>query len=70
MSEIIEEFFNGYCKNYDMARTAIGEFSEEKEVLKLEQIDCDYGNCIYSEDCEMMHKVFAFIKEREGKKKC
>ena len=23
MSEIREEFFNGYCKNYDMARTGI-----------------------------------------------
>ncbi len=31
MSEIREEFFNGYCKNYDMARTAIGEFCRDKE---------------------------------------
>ena len=38
MSEIIEEFFNGYCKSYDMARTAIGEFSEENGALNLEQI--------------------------------
>ena len=70
MSEIIEEFFNGYCKNYDMARTAIGEFTEINGVLKLEQIDCEYGKCPYSEDCEMMHKVFEFIKEKEVKKKC
>ena len=53
-----------------MARTAIGEFTDENGVLQLEQIDCDYGKCPYSEDCEMMHKVFEFMKEREGKEKC
>lgn len=67
MSEIIEEFFNGYCKNYDMARTAIGEFIDANGVLKLEHIDCDYGKCPYSEECEMMHKVFEFIEKKEGK---
>lgn len=25
MSGIVEEFVNGYCKNYDMARSAICE---------------------------------------------
>lgn len=65
MSEIIEEFFNGYCKNYDMARTAIGEFVTANGALAFNQIDCDYGKCPYSDDCEMMRKVFEFLKEKQ-----
>ena len=26
MGEIIEEFFNGYCRNFDMIQTVICEF--------------------------------------------
>ena len=47
MSEIIEEFFQGYCRAYDMARTAVGEFRLEDKKLVLDQIDCDYGTCIH-----------------------
>ena len=36
MSEITEEFFQGYCKAYDMARTAIGEFVLEQDGWVLE----------------------------------
>ena len=61
MSEIREVFFNGYCKNYDMARTAIGEFCRDKECFFLDRIDCDYGNCPHGENCEMMKQVFAFL---------
>ena len=63
MSEIREEFFNGYCKNYDMARTAIGEFEQGEEGFVLDRIDCDYGNCPFGEDCEMMKKVFSFLSK-------
>lgn len=28
MGEIIEEFFNGYCRNFDMTQTVICEFEQ------------------------------------------
>lgn len=64
MSEILEEFFNGFCKNYDMARTAIGEFREEDGKVVLDQIDCDYDHCLHRDNCEMMKKVFAYMEEK------
>ena len=63
MSEIREEFFNGYCKNYDIARTAIGEFKQTEKGFGLDRIDCDYGVCPHSEDCEMIKKVFVFLQD-------
>lgn len=57
MGEIIEEFVNGYCKNCDMARSAIAEFVEDEDGLHFDSIDCDYGKCIHSKDCELIKKV-------------
>ena len=45
MSGIVEEFVNGYCKNYDMARSAICEFVQDEYGLHFDRIDCDYGKC-------------------------
>lgn len=67
MSEITEEFFQGYCQAYDMARTAIGEFVLEQDGWVLEQIDCDYGACIHSENCQMMKQVFEFLDEKNSR---
>ena len=67
MSEITEEFFQGYCKAYDMARTAIGEFVLEQDGCVLEQIDCDYGACIHSENCQMMKRVYEFLDEKNSR---
>ena len=35
MGEIIEEFFNGYCRNFDMTQTVICEFEQFPEGLRL-----------------------------------
>ena len=67
MSEITEEFFQGYCKAYDMARTAIGEFVLEQDCWVLEQIDCDYGACIHSENCQMMKRMYEFLDEKNSR---
>ena len=58
MSEIIEEFVNGYCKNYDMVRNSICEFVQDETGIHFDNVDCDYGVCPYSKGCEMMKKVF------------
>ena len=67
MSEITEEFFQGYCKAYDMARTAIGEFVLEQDGWVLEQIDCDYGARIHSENCQMMKRMYEFLDEKNSR---
>lgn len=69
MSEIIEEFFQGYCRACDMARTAVGEFRLEDNKLVLDQIDCDYGTCIHGESCQMMKQVFAFMEQENEKRR-
>ena len=38
MSEIVEEFVNGYCKNYDMARSAICEFVQDEDGLHFDRL--------------------------------
>ena len=62
MSEIVEEFVNGYCKNYDMARSAICEFVQDEDGLHFDRID--YGVCPHSKNCEMMKQVFAMEAEK------
>ena len=65
MSEIIEEFVNGYCRNYDMARSAICEFIKDENGIHFDRVDCDYGPCPYGDDCEMMKKVFTIEEEKK-----
>ena len=67
MSEITEEFFFFFFKAYDMARTAIGEFVLEQDGWVLEQIDCDYGECIHSENCQMMKRMYEFLDEKNSR---
>ena len=50
MGEIIEEFFTGYCRNFDMTQTVICEFEQSPQGLQLLDSSCEYGNCRYSKD--------------------
>lgn len=68
MSGIVEEFVNGYCKNYDMARSAICEFVQDEHGLHFDRIDCDYGKCPHSGNCEMIKKVFEMEMEKQQRK--
>ena len=51
MGEIIEEFFNGYCRNFDMTQTVICEFEQFPEGPQ------------YSKDCTLMKQALAREKE-------
>lgn len=62
--EIVEEFVNGYCRNYDMARSAIAEYIRDEAGLHFDRIDCDYGTCIHSQSCELMKEVLKHSVER------
>ena len=63
MGEIIEEFFNGYCRNFDMTQTVICEFEQFPEGLRLLDSSCEYGVCQYSKDCTLMKQALAREKE-------
>ena len=63
MGEIIEEFFNGYCPNFDMTQTVICEFEQFPEGLRLLDSSCEYGVCQYSKDCTLMKQALAREKE-------
>ena len=41
MGEIIEKFFNGYCRNFDMTQTVICEFEQLPEGLRLLDSSCE-----------------------------
>ena len=41
MAEIIEEFFTGYCRNFDMTQTVICEFEQLPNGLHLLDSSCD-----------------------------
>ena len=39
MGEIIEEFFNGYCRNFDMTQTVICEFEQFPEGPRIRSLN-------------------------------
>ena len=53
MGEIIEEFFNGYCRN----------FEQLPEGIRLLDSSCEYGVCQYSKDCTLMKQALAREKK-------
>lgn len=57
MSEIIEEFFTGYCKNFDMTQTVICEYEQLADGLHFLNSSCEYGTCIHSENCNVMQQA-------------
>ena len=59
MGEIIEEFFTGYCRIFDMTQTVICEFEQSPQGLQLLDSSCEYGNCRYSKDCVVMQQALA-----------
>ena len=59
MGEIIEEFFTGYCRNFDMTQTVICEFEQSPQGLQLLDSSCEYGNCRYSKYCVVMQQALA-----------
>lgn len=59
MGEIIEEFFNGYCRNFDMTQTVICEFEQLPEGIRLLDSSCEYEVCQYSKDCTLMKQALA-----------
>ncbi|MDO5798452.1 MAG: ubiquinone biosynthesis protein UbiE [Eubacteriales bacterium] len=59
MGEIIEEFFNGYCRNFDMTQTVICEYEQLPQELHLIDSSCEFGTCQYSKDCTLMKQALA-----------
>ena len=57
MAEIIEEFFTGYCRNFDMTQTVICEFEQLPNGLHLLDSSCEYGDCKFSKDCTLMKQA-------------
>lgn len=57
MAEIIEEFFTGYCRNFDMTQTVICEFEQLPDSLHLLDSSCEYGDCKFSKDCTLMKQA-------------
>lgn len=57
MAEIIEEFFTGYCRNFDMTQTVICEFEQLPDGLQLLDSSCEYGVCKFSKDCVLMKQA-------------
>ena len=57
MAEIIEEFFTGYCRNFDMTQTVICEFEQLPDGLHLLDSSCEYGDCKFSKDCTLMKQA-------------
>jgi len=48
----IYEFVSGYCRANDNSRLAECTFFREPDGrLKLDSMDCDYGQCAYSDEC-------------------
>ena len=47
MGEIIEEFFNGYCRNFDMTQTVICEYEQlpqESFILLIQAVNLAPAN--------------------------
>ena len=59
MTEIIEEFFTGYCRIFDMTQTVICEFEQLPDGLHLLESSCEYGVCNFSKDCVLMKQALA-----------
>ena len=57
MTEIIEDFFTGYCRNFDMTQTVICEFEQLPNGLHLLDSSCEYGVCKFSKDCTLMKQA-------------
>ena len=53
-----EEFFSGYCRQLDGARTVVAV----AENGKLTEVDCLYENCPYATDCPIAEKLRQFLQ--------
>ena len=63
MVEIIEEIYQGYCRAIDASRMVTCEYKKEKDTLKLEYTDCNYGPCVHSKTCKIMEQAHTETKE-------
>lgn len=59
MSDIIEEIFTGYCKTHNSTQTIICEYEQLPFGLSLENVSCDYENCIHNGDCQVIKQALA-----------
>lgn len=56
--EIVEEFYNGFCKAQNQSRMVICEFQVEEDGSRtLLDSDCAYGACPHSSYCVLMSQA-------------
>ena len=59
-ADIEEYFFNGYCKAKNQTNLVTCEYTMEPCGLCLERIlGCDYLECQYNKDCDIVKKALA-----------
>ncbi|MCD8123571.1 MAG: ubiquinone biosynthesis protein UbiE [Lachnospiraceae bacterium] len=63
MTEIVEEFFSGYCKTHNESRMITCEYRVENGYYSLESVDCDFMDCPHSAACTVVRQ--ALEKEEE-----
>lgn len=60
MSEIVEEFFTGYCKSHNSTKRIFCEYSKDEDgYFSLEYVDCDFDKCVYNGECPVIQQALA-----------
>lgn len=58
MSEVIERFFNGFCRTQNQMQMITCEYSKQDQKLHLEHADCAFRKCAHNDNCEIMKQAY------------
>ena len=56
-----EEFFSGYCRCIDGSRMVAVLLNDGQ----LSDVDCNFGNCPYEQDCALAQKIRDLLSEEK-----